>query len=86
MKEESTQTLIIPKFNEKLKFTHYAEAIVNLPLTGDDYLKVTNMLPGLTSLYVPTLYFITNKKPIPLVSFYDIRAKGRNKLKGFLLA
>tara|TARA_R110002020_G_scaffold144907_1_gene318097 strand:- start:6 stop:275 length:270 start_codon:yes stop_codon:yes gene_type:complete len=84
------KTLIVPKFNyvdnQGYKFNKYVEVKVKNKMNSKDYIKVTQVLPGLTVGYCAELYDIAEKKnPIEITRFYDIRQRSVKQLKGYFI-
>lgn len=89
------KTLLVPTFSEVWpigathhthQFKEYTELEVNDEPTGDDYQKVTRLLPGIPCGFCGAFETsVKTGKPIPITSFYDIRQRGVNKLKNYFI-
>jgi len=77
--------LVIPKFDENLKFTGYKIVEVKEKI---DYSEIAQELPGIPQGYCEEIHTIfETKKPIEITNFYDPRqGKGLRKIKGFYIA
>ncbi len=79
--------IIIPKFDEKIKFAGYKTVSVKKHMDFEDEQKILQELPGFPQGYCSSLGKITQTKtPIELTRFYDIRQRGSTKLRGYYIA
>jgi hypothetical protein len=75
--------LLIPKFDNNIKFIGYITIEVNDIVGLEDYNRITKELPGTPCGYCSSIETIgVTKKPVPITRFYDSRQKGLKHLKG----
>jgi hypothetical protein len=84
------KTLLIPTFKyvtgQGYKFIKNKEVKVKNNMNSKDYIKVAQLLPGLTVGYCADIYKIAEtKKRIEITRFYDIRQRSVKQLKGYFI-
>jgi hypothetical protein len=80
------QTIQIPLFDEKIKFTGFTTVNVKNKIDYKESCKIISRLPGIPVGYCASIYKLGNGvDKIELPRFYDARQKGVNKLKNFYI-